>query len=100
MGPSVKFVSSNKGLISKKQKGGSIFLSGKMTKPGGRGGGAGGGLAKNHTFSQYVFWDLPLFYSATFVETTPAAQTNVKFYAMAHFLWKTTSFYKKTTPLL
>ena len=36
MGPSVKFVSHNKGLISKR-KWGSIFFSGKMTKPG-RGG--------------------------------------------------------------
>ena len=36
---------------------------------------------------------LQLFYSATFVEMTPAAQTNVEFYAMAHF------FLKKKLPL-
>ena len=43
---------------------------------------------------------LQLFYSATFVETTPAAPTIVKFYEIAHPLPKTTSFIKKTTPLL
>ena len=51
MGPSVKFVSPNKDLISKK-KSGSIFFVVKMTKPGG-GGGAEGGLAKDHTFSHF-----------------------------------------------
>ena len=32
---------------------------------------------------------------------TPAAQTNVEFYAMAHFFLKkkTTSFYKKLSPV-
>ena len=53
MGPSVKIVSPNKGLISKK-KWGSIFFVGKMPKPGG-GGGAEGGLAKDHTFSRFFF---------------------------------------------
>ena len=66
MGPSVKFVSPNKGLISKKKMGVNFF-SGKMTKPGG-GGGAGGGLAKDHTFPQFFFWTLPL--STRFVENT------------------------------
>ena len=55
MGPSVKFVSPNKGLISKK-KWGSIFLFGKMTKPGG---GSEGGLAKDHTFSCFFFEPFP-----------------------------------------
>ena len=31
--------------------------------------------------------------SVTFVETTPVAQTIVEFYEIAHFLFKTTSFY-------
>ena len=38
---------------------------------------------------------LQLFYSATVVEMTPVAQTNIEFYEIAHFLSKTTSFYKK-----
>ena len=49
MGPSVKFVSPNKGLISKK-KTGVNFFPGKMTKPGV---GSEGGMAKDHTFSHY-----------------------------------------------
>ena len=40
MGPSVKFVSTNKGLISKKKNGGKFF-SGKITIPGEGGGTAG-----------------------------------------------------------
>ena len=51
MGPSVKFVSPNKGLISKKKLGVNFFV-GKMTKPGG---GSEGGLAKDHTFSRFFF---------------------------------------------
>ena len=54
MGPSVKFVSPNKGLISKKNWG-SIFFVGKMTKPGGGRGGSEGGLAKDHIFSHFFF---------------------------------------------
>ena len=41
---------------------------------------------------------LQLFYSATFVETTSVAQTIAEFYEIAHFLSKTTSFYKKLPP--
>ena len=41
---------------------------------------------------------LQLFYSATVVEMTPVAQTNIEFYEIAHFLSKTTSFYKKLPP--
>ena len=41
---------------------------------------------------------LQLFYSATVVEMTPVAQTNIEFYENAHFLSKTTSFYKKKLP--
>ena len=52
MGPCVKFVSANRGLISKKKLGVNFFI-GKMTKPGG--GGPGGGLAKDHTFSHIFF---------------------------------------------
>ena len=33
--------------------------------------------------------------SVTNVKTTPVAETIVKFYEIAHFLLKTTSFYKK-----
>ena len=33
--------------------------------------------------------------SVTYVKTTPVAETIVKFYEIAHFLLKTTSFYKK-----
>ena len=39
-----------------------------------------------------------LFYSATVVEMTTVAQTNIEFYEIAHFLSKTTSFYKKLPP--
>ena len=55
MGPSVKFVSPNKGLISKKKMGVNFF-PGKMTKPG------EGGLAKDHTFSHFF---LNLFFILT-----------------------------------
>jgi len=41
---------------------------------------------------------LQLFYGATVVEMTPVAQTNIEFYEIAHFLSKTTSFYKKLPP--
>ena len=41
---------------------------------------------------------LQLFYSATVVEMTPVAQTNIEFYEIMHFLSKTTSFYKKNYP--
>ena len=44
MGPSVKFVSPNRGLISKKKNGGQFF-SGKVTIQGG-GGGVQGGFGK------------------------------------------------------
>ena len=52
MGPSVKFVSPNKGLISKKKIGGQFFSSEKWPN---RGGVSEGGLAKDHTFSQFFF---------------------------------------------
>ena len=57
MGPSVKFVSTNKGLISKKN--GGRFFSGKITI---QGGGSEGGLAKDHIFSEYVFLNPSLIY--------------------------------------
>ena len=41
---------------------------------------------------------LQLCYCATFVETTPLAQTIVEFYEIVHFLSKTTSFFKKLPP--
>ena len=41
---------------------------------------------------------LLLFYSATVFEMSPVAQTNIEFYEIAHFLSKTTSFYKKLPP--
>ena len=41
---------------------------------------------------------LQLCYCATFVETPPIAQTYVEFYDIAHFLSKTTPFYKKLPP--
>ena len=41
---------------------------------------------------------LQICYCATFVETTPIAQTSVEFYEIAHFLSKTTSFIKKLPP--
>ena len=41
---------------------------------------------------------LQLFYSATVVEMTPVAQTNIELYEIEHFLSKTTSFYKKLPP--
>ena len=50
MGPSVKFVSPNKGLISKKKMGVNFFRV-KNDQTGG--GGPGGGLAKDHIFSQF-----------------------------------------------
>ena len=43
---------------------------------------------------------LQLFYSATFVEMTPAAQTNVEFYAMAHFFEKLPLFIKNYPPFI
>ena len=52
MGPSVKFVSPNKGLISKKKLGVNFFRR-KNDQTGG--GGSGGGLAKDHTFSGFFF---------------------------------------------
>ena len=54
MGPSVKFVSPNKGLISKKKMGVNFFVR-KNDQTGGRGGGSEGGLAKDHTFSRFFF---------------------------------------------
>ena len=57
MGPSVKFVSPNKGLISKKKMGGNFFVRKNDQKGGG---GSGGGLEKDHTFSHFFFWTLPL----------------------------------------
>ena len=56
MGPSVKFVSPNKGLISKKKLGVNFFRR-ENDQTGG--GGPGGGLAKDHTFPQFFFWTLP-----------------------------------------
>ena len=56
MGPSVKFVSPNKGLISKKKNGGQFFSCEKWPNRGG----SEGGLAKDHTFSRFFFWTLPL----------------------------------------
>ena len=50
MGPSVKFVSPNKGLISKKKLGGNFFRR-KNDQTGE--GGSEGGLAKDHTFSHF-----------------------------------------------
>ena len=49
MGPSVKFVSPNKGLISKKKMGVNFVLQ-KKTIP-------RGGLAKDHTFPQFFFFE-------------------------------------------
>ena len=49
MGPSVKFVSPNMGLISKKKKIGVHFFVRKNDQTGG---GSEGGLAKDHTFSE------------------------------------------------
>ena len=43
---------------------------------------------------------MQLFYSATVVAMTPVAQTIVKIYEIAHFLSKTTSFYKKLPPFI
>ena len=54
MRPSVKLVSPNKDLISKKKMGVNFFRV-KNDQTGG-GGGAGGGLAKDHTFSRF-FWN-------------------------------------------
>ena len=59
MGPSVKFVSPNKGLISKKKLGVNFFHV-KNDQTGGGGGGSGGGLAKDHTFSRFFFFNPPL----------------------------------------
>ena len=53
MGPSVKFVSPNKGLISKKKKMGVNFFRVKNDQ-------TEGGLAKDHTFSRFFFFNLPL----------------------------------------
>ena len=59
MGPSVKFVSPNKGLISKKKLGVNFFRRENDQTGGGGGGGGGGGseggLAKDHTFPQFFF---------------------------------------------
>ena len=57
MGPSVKFVSPNKGLISKKKMGVNFVLK-KRPYPGGWR--SKGGLAKDHTFSRFFFGTLPL----------------------------------------
>ena len=57
MGPSVKFVSPNKGLISKKKLGVNFFV-GKMTKPGG-GGGVRGGFGKRPYFFTFFFEPFP-----------------------------------------
>ena len=43
---------------------------------------------------------LQLFYSATVVEMIPVAKTNIEFYEIAHFLSKTTSFYKNYPPFI
>ena len=37
--------------------------------------------------------------SVTYVKTTPVAEKIVNFYEIAHFLLKTTPFYKKKIPL-
>ena len=51
MGPSVKFVSPNKGLISKKKLGVNFFRrENDQTREGSE-----GGLAKDHTFPQFFF---------------------------------------------
>ena len=55
MGPSVKFVSPNKGLISKKKMGVN-FLRRENDQTGG---GSEGGLAKGHNFSVFFFGTLP-----------------------------------------
>ena len=53
MGPSVKFVSPNKGLISKKKIGVNFFcVKNDQT-------GSEGGLAKDHTFSHFFFEPFP-----------------------------------------
>ena len=52
MGPSVIFVSPNKGQISKKKDGCKFFFRNKKLY---RGEGSDGGLARDHTFSQFVF---------------------------------------------
>ena len=56
MGPCVKFVSSNRGIISKK-KGGTFFQKKKNIPRGG--GGSEGGLAKDYTFSHFLFFQNP-----------------------------------------
>ena len=56
MGPSVKFVSPNKGLISKKKLGVNFFRR-KNDQTGG--GTSEGGLAKYHTFSHFFFEPFP-----------------------------------------
>ena len=56
MGPSVKFVSPNKGLISKKKMGVDFFVR-KNDQT--RGGGSEGGLAKDHTFAEFFFEPSP-----------------------------------------
>ena len=55
MGPSVKFVSPNKGLISKKKKLGVNFFVGKMTEPGGGGVGPRGVWQKTILFPNFFF---------------------------------------------
>ena len=58
MGPSVKFVSSNKGLISKKKMEVNYF-SGKMTIPGGWGGVRGGFGKRPYFFPNFFFEPFP-----------------------------------------
>ena len=57
MGPSVKFVSPNKGLISKKKLGVNFFRR-EIDQTGGGGGGRGG-FGKRPYFSQFFFGTLP-----------------------------------------
>ena len=57
MGPSVKFVSPNKGLISKKKLGVNFFRR-ENDQTGGGGGGSGGGFPKNSIFPHFFFWIL------------------------------------------
>merc|ERR1711974_237982 len=52
MGPSVKFVSPNKGIISEEKKLGVNFFRRKNDQTRG---GSEGGLAKDHTFSNFFF---------------------------------------------
>ena len=59
MGPSVKFVSPNKGLISKKKMGVNFFrVKNDQTR-----GGVRGGFGKRPYFFTFFFWTLPLWKS-------------------------------------